>query len=110
MVMAKAYAAYFDASGDRARGGTAPALTMSGFVATVHKWRRFEREWLALLDRFGIVPPFHMTDFEGCHGQYRKFRGQEESREQFRSEALQIITRCTSKAFTVGVVVPDPVE
>ena len=116
MTLAKTFTAYFDASGDRARGGT---VTMCGLVATAHKWRKFETEWLALLERFGLTPPFHTTDFERGRGQYRGLgrddaereasrrdnAAREATRGAFRVEALGIMHRHTSKWFTVSVVV-----
>ncbi len=98
------FTAYFDASGHPDATGEAHSLFVSGFVASVEKWLRFETEWKALLNRFGITSPFHMTDFEARQGQYKGLTA--EDREAFRAEAIHIITSNTNKAFSVGVVVP----
>jgi hypothetical protein len=101
------FTAYFDASGHPDATGRAPALFVSGFVASEQKWLRFETEWLALLDKYGITPPFHMTDFEAGKGQYAALKNKPAECEAFRAAAIRVMTRSTNKALSVGVVVPD---
>jgi hypothetical protein len=101
------FTAYFDASGHPDASGKAPALFVSGFVAPVEKWRKFETRWLALLDEHHIVPPFHTTDFEAGQGQYAALRKNASACESFRAAAIDIMTRYTNKAFSVGVIIPD---
>lgn len=101
------FTAYFDASGHPDAKDPAPALFVSGLVARMQKWARFERHWLGMLAEHSITPPFHMTDFEAGRGQYAAWRGDAERREAFRFRAIDVINRHTNKAFSVGIVVPD---
>src|SRR5437764_1188134 len=101
------FTAYFDASGHPDSVAAKPALFMSGFVSTVQRWAKFERDWLRLLREFGITPPFHMTDFESGYDQYASWKDDLERREVFRSRALHVMKRWTNKPFSSGVLLSD---
>lgn len=66
MAWLSSLAAYFDTSGTQA--ASAPLVAV-GLLSPVNKWRRFEREWRALMQRFH-VPYLHMVEIN--HFPYRK--------------------------------------
>lgn len=100
------FTAYFDASGhpNDPKGGT---MFVSGFVASATGWLKFEREWLALLDEYGIANPFHMTEFIACSGQFATWKGNESRQSEFYGRALKAIQRRTNKAFSQGIILND---
>jgi hypothetical protein len=63
--------AYFDASGT---DGSSSLLTLAGMVASESVWRRFELEWNALLDSYG-VQCFHASDAKALQGAFRRESG-----------------------------------
>lgn len=99
--------AYFDASGSSKDKLSSSSLFVSGFVSTETMWGKFETRWLTLLDRYGITPPFHMTDFEDGKGQYEHWKNDEQCREEFLIEAIRLINKHTHKPISVGVVTDD---
>ena len=98
------FTAYFDASGSPS--GTS-VLFVSGFVASMEKWLRFETEWAALLDEFDIKGYFHMREFAPGVGQYASWKNDLAKRIAFLSEAIRIIKRRTNKSFSSGVIIGD---
>jgi hypothetical protein len=95
--------AYFDASG---HPDDTYAMYVSGFVASEAKWMEWETAWLALLAEFGIVPPFHTTEFEGRKSQYAMWSAVR--REEFRRRAIRTFTPPRiNKAISYGVVLAD---
>jgi hypothetical protein len=84
-----AYTAYFDASGT----ATEPAITMSGFVSDVERWRRFEIKWQKLLAKESI-DVFHMTDFvarKPPFDRWTKDASGEAKRDQFFRSLLDVL-------------------
>jgi hypothetical protein len=102
--MADTYTAYFDASGNP---HDCEVLFVSGFISSAKKWLRFERQWIELLDRYHIAPPFHMTEFSNGSGQYKPWRNDNVKRFQFYTGALGVIKRNTNLCISHGVVVQD---
>jgi hypothetical protein len=103
------FTAYFDASGhpDHKNPNLPPAFFVSGFVASVEKWLKFERKWLSLLAEYEIAPPFHMKDFEAGVGQYAPWKDDKPRRDEFRGKAIDVIRLNTNKPMSVGLVLPD---
>lgn len=99
-----AFTAYFDASG---HPDNAPTLFVSGLVASVEKWLRFEDEWNCLLVRYNITPPFHMKEFAPGTKQYRSWLGDLARRQRFLTEAIGLIKRRTQKSFSSGVLLNE---
>lgn len=99
--------AYFDASGHPSHTSSSASLFVTGLLSTVERWAKFDAHWLALLDDFAIVPPFHTTDFESGKKQYAGWKEDISRREEFRAGALSVIKRWTNKPFSSGVVVSD---
>ena len=64
---------YFDAAGDNS---DKYAVTVGGYVAPAHSWRRFRRDWRKVLDSLNITD-FHMTDFVACRGDFSEWKGRE---------------------------------
>ena len=92
---------YYDASGtQKDKGG---ALVVVGLASTENKWRRFEREWNALLGEYG-VSVFHMTAYTHSTDDFESWKGDGERRAQFLERALKITKRNTHKLFVVGVM------
>src|SRR5579872_4678568 len=72
------YSAYFDASGTK----RTPVLTLGGFVSTVAKWERFEKQWARIL-KANDVSFFHMTEFASSKGEFADWKGDSERRRKF---------------------------
>jgi hypothetical protein len=80
------YSSFFDAAGSQDDGKA--AIFVSGFISTRPRWDRFERSWLALLQAFGVKPPFHMSDFAYGHRQYASWRNDKDKRQKFLTNAV----------------------
>jgi len=65
---------YLDESGHASRH---PIVAVAGFLGTAEAWSDFPARWNGILSSHGVVPPFHMTDFEAKKAQ---FRGWDETR------------------------------
>src|SRR5206468_1768076 len=102
--VATTYAGFFDASGKPQD----PVLYVSGFVSTEKKWLRFEKEWRALLSRFGIKGLFHTSEYvRGVGEDYKHFIRNDARRIEFEAKAVSIIKRNTLKPFSYGVILAD---
>jgi hypothetical protein len=93
------HAAYFDASSDRA---DFPVLTVTGAVAPVKKWIRFEHQWRTAL-AVENVSEFHATDFHASKGEYRNWKGDTVRRGAFLRRLQKIIKDNTNKLFIASV-------
>ena len=65
---------YLDESGHASRH---PFVAVAGFMGTAEAWSDFAAKWNAILVSHGVIPPFHMTDFEAKKAQ---FHGWDEAR------------------------------
>lgn len=101
--MFTAYSAYFDASG---HPDQQEVLTVAGFVSTVKKWARFEREWNSILHSEGIRI-FRMADFCSSHGEFAGWKRQPDRRRVFIARLLECTRKNVNKAFAVTLVVSD---
>jgi hypothetical protein len=99
------FGAFFDAAGSEDDGKA--AIFVSGFISTHDRWKRFERNWLALLKRFDIEPPFHMSEFACGHGQYAPWRKDEERRKLFMTRAVDITLQSVLWSFSSGIILAD---
>ena len=100
-----AYAAYFDASGKRQQ----PALTVSGFVSDVARWKQFEIAWKRILASESL-PSFHMTDFVARKPPFDRWPGDEignARRDKFLRSLLRVVTSKTTCGFTVSLPMPE---
>src|SRR5437870_3751704 len=79
LAMITGYTSYFDASGHPAQQ---TVLTVGGHVSTIEKWQRFDREWTAILKRYGVAA-FHMTDFVAGWGEFAHFKNNSPMRKAF---------------------------
>lgn len=99
------FTAYFDASGHPNAKGQ--AMFVSGFVAPVSRWLKFEREWLDLLKAHKIKNPFHMTEFIACSEQFASWKHDEPRQLAFYRRALHLIARRTNRAFSQGLLLDE---
>lgn len=99
------FTAYFDASGHPDAKGS--AMFVSGFIAPISEWVKFEREWLSLLAEYGIKNPFHMAEFIACSEQFVGWKHNEKRQLEFYGRALKVIQRRTNRAISQGVIVDD---
>jgi hypothetical protein len=97
------FTAYYDASGTEESGRP---LVLAGLLSTERKWLRFEREWRELLTSFG-VPYLHMKEYAVSQGPFRMWKGDEERRAAFLSQAIKIIKRRINLGFASYVLPED---
>lgn len=96
------FTAYFDTSG---HPNQQQILTTAGFVSTVDKWVRFDREWNGILKSEGIKV-FHMTDFASNEGEFAKgWRGETERRKLFIERLARSLKRNVNKSFRTSLVI-----
>ncbi|MEO8622084.1 MAG: DUF3800 domain-containing protein [bacterium] len=98
------FTVYFDVAGHPDAPG---AMFSSGFVSSMDKWLKFEKEWLALLGEYGIANPFHMSDFAAGVGQYASWKDDTARRAVFYEQVTDLIQRRTNKGFSQGLYLPD---
>ena len=100
-----ALTAYFDASG-KASNPAAIELVVSGFISTAKKWRQFEADWQAVLDKFG-VPYFHMREFAPSTGVFKDWKGKKQKRREFLGKLIDIAVENTEQSIGAGVLLKD---
>jgi len=97
------FTAYYDGSGTPDQH----AVIVAGFVSTVDKWGRFERDWKRLHADFGLPDPhkhpFHMKDFAHSKRAFESWEGETEKRRQFIDRPVSIIRIRVEVGFTFGV-------
>ncbi len=94
---------YFDESYSHS---PAPLVyTVGGYLATDRRWRKFEKEWKAVLDSESL-PPFSMKDFDNPHsktyGTWPK-----EKKITFLKTLHGIINKTYLMSFSTSVIVSD---
>jgi hypothetical protein len=99
------YVGYFDASG---KPNDPLVLYVSGFMSTEKKWLKFEKQWWALLNAYGITGPFHTAQYVACNGpDYAQFKKNDPLRDAFEKQAIAIVKQHTLKPFSHGLVLSD---
>jgi hypothetical protein len=96
------FTAYFDASGTK----RTKVLTVAGFVSSVPKWNRFEKQWAEILAAYGITF-FHMTEFASSTGEFKSWKGETAKRKEFIELLVDCIRRHTKKGFASSIVLAD---
>ncbi len=93
--------AYFDESGVQQReiGGL---LIVSGWIASVAQWERFEFDWKLFLAKYD-VPYLHMKEYAHSVGPFTKWKGKEGTRRNFINDAADIIRNTIQAGFACGV-------
>lgn len=101
------FAAYFDESGTPDESHV--VLTVAGFVSTITKWGRFEKEWPAILKEFGLPDGtvFHMNRFASSQPPYDVFKQQSERKAALVSNLVACTKRNVNKAFSCSVALRD---
>jgi hypothetical protein len=104
VAMFTAYSAYFDASGHPNQQNV---LTVAGFVSSVKKWSRFDKEWNAILASEG-VKTFHMTDFVSNQGEFAVgWKGQTKRRKRFVEQLAACLKSNVNKSFRTTLILSD---
>lgn len=102
------FKAYVDESGIHS---TAKIFVLAGYLAAQKEWKRFEKKWQDVLDNYEIKV-FHASDCNSNTGEFARFDGKQEEKNQFVKELLTTISdRSRIIPINVGVVVrdfPDP--
>jgi hypothetical protein len=80
------FSCYFDAS----RNNPVTVTVVSGWVAAVSAWERFETDWKILLAQYDI-PYFHMREFAHSVGPFSSWKGQENKRANFLRKTVDVI-------------------
>ena len=94
--------AYFDESGkDRSH---ARVFTLAGYIATVGRWKKFQRLWQRMLNEEGL-DHFHMTDLESFKKQFHPDKGWDKERQiRVIKRAHAIIKRHTLQDFDISLI------
>jgi hypothetical protein len=92
------FSAYFDCSG---APGDGTALTVSGAVSSLDKWLKFETEWNAVLDKYGVPKPLHMSEF------MFQWADRPDERDVILLALMKVIRKRTRKTFSTCVVLAD---
>ncbi len=98
MAMLTECSAYFDCSGSP---DDTKALFVSGAVSSIANWLKFETEWNAVLDKYGVEKPFHMKPFMSA------WRDRPKERDAILNKLLTIIRKRTRKLFLSGLLLED---
>ena len=87
--------AYFDESGEHDHvTGHLKQLTIGGWIGPRERWKQFDSEWAAALDRAKIKTMFHMVNFENRTGEFAIEKGwDDDKRKMVLNELLEIIAR-----------------
>lgn len=80
-----AFAMYSDASG----GLINAAKVISGYIASVEDWQRFDTDWKLTLAHDN-VPYFHMKEFAHFKGPYSDWKGQDTRRANFLARLVSV--------------------
>lgn len=91
---------YFDASG----GAEHSYVIVAGYVSTVARWKRFDREWWKVLRRKEFdVPYFHMKEFAHSVGAFSGWKDDEHRRRRFLGALIGVIAKYTTIAVGCGI-------
>src|SRR5437870_680727 len=90
---------YLDTSG--AQDNDDPMVAV-GFLATDQQWRRFQRDWDAMLSRHG-VPYLHMREFAHSKTPYEEWKDDAPRRAALLGEAASMIGRHIPNPMTLYI-------
>lgn len=80
---------------------------VAGYLGQDKEWRRFEREWLTVLKKYGVLL-MHRSDLETWHGEFTQERGWNPQRRiEILSELQPIIKSCTKVAVGTAIIKDD---
>jgi hypothetical protein len=92
------FTAYLDESGTH---DGSQAVSVAGYVSTPEAWTRFEADWRAALDDFGI-DMFHMSDFENRAGDFQRWPN--ELRQERLARLIRIINTNVIASFGTTIM------
>ncbi|HTU51337.1 MAG TPA: DUF3800 domain-containing protein [Acidobacteriaceae bacterium] len=78
------FTAYFDASGN---AKDQPRVVVSGYIANYGQWKLFEKSWELAHADFGVVLPFHMSEFVAALERPDSYKQQKNARQDYISIA-----------------------
>jgi hypothetical protein len=81
---------YLDESGHSAMH---PVVVVAGLIGQVPEWDGFAEAWNGILSRHGVIPPFHMADFEAKQDQFRGWDEQTQRRPLLAELMREIVSR-----------------
>jgi hypothetical protein len=93
------FTAFFDASGHEDDTGS---LVVAGFIAPVHQWHKFDKEWRRVLDGYD-VKALHMKNFAHSRGEFTSWKGEGEKRKSFLASLIAVIRSRACFSFASGV-------
>jgi hypothetical protein len=94
------FTAYFDESGTHDQSA---ALVVSGYVASVQQWEKFDKEWKDALADEGLTH-FHMKDFAHSKKEFSTWKDNEPRRKRFLERLINIIRKNVRKSFSNAVI------
>ncbi len=96
MLIANKVTSYFDASGRDEHA----VIIVAGYISTVAKWDRFDRDWRKVIARKEFdVPYFHMMKFAHSVGVFEGWKGDEPRRRRFINALLTVLSRYARAGF-----------
>lgn len=104
------FAAYYDAAGSfnpRYPNNSKYAVVVSGYVAPMHRWQKFDQRWTAVLADAGIRIPFHMSDFMAGQCGFEAWRGRSAEKAELLFVLARLIRRSVSVAIGEGVLIDE---
>ena len=88
----------FETYCDESGGADHGFIAVAGWLASADRWRKFETDWKALLERYE-VPYLHMKDVAHFQGPYKKWFAARDEREKFLAQAVEIIQQTVEFGF-----------
>jgi len=92
------FTGYFDEAGGEDHGFT----VVTGWIASIREWERFETDWKILLAKYNL-PYFHMKEFSQSKGPFESWYKQEGRRSNFLRLAVEIIACYVKQGFACYV-------
>jgi hypothetical protein len=97
--------AYFDASGS-SDDPAISVLTVAGYIAADEDWARFDTEWQAVLNRYGVTC-LHMRNYTPSRREFEGWDKDEPKRKQFIADLASVVGRHTREHFSINLFLDD---
>ena len=73
----------------------------------MHRWKRFDQKWKAVLADVGIEIPFHMSDFMASQAGFRDWQGRDEDKRALLLVLARLIRKSVSFGIGEGVIIDE---